>query len=347
MKHLSKLRIASLFLGLAVIACSCVRSAPSNATVGGRVWLDENGNGRQDPGELGVPGFGVSLYKEGGELVDSTRTDQLGAYEFEGLAYDGYFLAFLALQGNLFTLLNAGDDASGSDVDPQTGRTDVFELGQTVVTRDAGLLPDEPTLLPLPSATPIPTPTPVVPPTGGAYRFRVMFVRVSGNCGGPNQFMDTLDADIAAAGQAGTFRQPSAGGVNSGNVFSVVLVQPPDGQPITFTQPSTGDVNTGMIQSDGTFEVSSDRESYSGAFEFVRDESGRVVRVTLRGLNTYTDTQGCVTVYEIEGEVEMPASTPTLPPTPTPTATPTATATATRTETPTPTRTETPTPTAT
>ena len=77
------------------------------------------------------------------------------------------------------------------------------------------------------------------------------------------------------------------------------------GRTVTLSQPSTGDVNTGMIQPDGTFEVSSQKESYSGTFEFVRDEAGKVVRVILRAINTYENAQGCVAKYRVEGETEI------------------------------------------
>ena len=49
----------------------------------------------------------------------------------------------------------------------------------------------------------------------------------------------------------------------------------------------------------------SERESYVGILEFIRDESGNIVRVVLTGLNTYEDVYGCVTSYEIEAEAEV------------------------------------------
>jgi hypothetical protein len=60
-----------------------------------------------------------------------------------------------------------------------------------------------------------------------------------------------------------------------------------------------------MIQPDGSFEVSSQKESYSGTLEFVRDDAGMVVRVILRATNTYENAQGCVTKYRVEGEAEI------------------------------------------
>jgi len=158
-----------------------------------------------------------------------------------------------------------------------------FDSSQSDLTWDAGLVLSDATATPQPPPPPepeIPTPTPVVPPTGGTYRFRVTFVRVSGDCGLPENFVDTVDFDIAAAGQTTT------------------------GQKTIVSQPSTGDVNTGETLPSGEGEASSERESYSYTLEFVLDETGNVVRVIVRGLNTYEDANGCVTVYEIEGEAE-------------------------------------------
>jgi hypothetical protein len=133
-----------------------------------------------------------------------------------------------------------------------------------------------PTPTPLPLATPTPEPTPVVPPTGGTYELTVEFTLEDGACGGPESFQDVLVIEIAD-----------------------------DGQTITFTQPSTGDVNTGLIQPDGTFEVSSEKESYSGQLEFERDQTGVLVRLKLRAVNRFEDLYGCITVYEAEGELEF------------------------------------------
>jgi hypothetical protein len=167
-----------------------------------------------------------------------------------------------------------------------------------------------PTKTPLPQAaatlTPIPVLTPVVPPTGGTYEIHAFFVLEEGACGGPAEYEDTLVADLAAGDQASTSRQPSTGHVNTSLAFPVVLVQATAvGRTVTFSQPSTGDVNTGMIQPDGSFEVSSQKESYSGTLEFVRDDAGMVVRVILRATNTYENAQGCVTKYRVEGEAEI------------------------------------------
>jgi hypothetical protein len=253
--------------------------------IGDRVWRDANSNGLQDPGEPGAAGVTVSLYGDDDALVGSTSTDELGAYEFADLRSGSYFLTFVALQDNRFTRANAGDDdEADSDADPTTGQTVVFDFdsSQPDLKWDAGLVLSAATETPQPPLPPeVPTPTPVVPSQGGKYKFTVTFVRVSGDCGLPETFVDTLEVDISAV-------DPTTGG-----------------QTGVVSQASTHDENTGPLQSDGKGEASSPRESYSYTLEFVRDETGLVVRVILTGLNTYTDTNGCVTVYEIEGLGEL------------------------------------------
>ncbi len=61
---------------------------PTTASVSGTVWLDTNGNGQQDAGELPIPGVfvtltGIDLGKRRVEIV--TMTDAQGAYVFDHL----------------------------------------------------------------------------------------------------------------------------------------------------------------------------------------------------------------------------------------------------------------------
>ena len=50
-------------------------------TLGDLCWLDENGNGLQDSGEMGIPGVVIELVR-GGETVAQTVSDQYGYYRF-------------------------------------------------------------------------------------------------------------------------------------------------------------------------------------------------------------------------------------------------------------------------
>lgn len=278
MAHMPGVRRPALLLltaSLALLAAACGPAAPQ-ATIGDRVWRDANSNGLQDPAEPGAAAVEVGLYQEGGTLVENTTTDELGHYAFENVPAGRYFLQFIALQENDFTLPDSGgDDEADSDADPLTGRTDVFgfDPDQSDLSWDAGLT-FQPT--PTPAPPPLDTPTPVIPPTGGTFEFTAAFTEVEGTCGSVAYFEDRLVIEIAA-----------------------------DGKTITFRQPSTGDVNTGEVLPDGSFEASSERESYFGTLEIVRDEGGNIVRVVLMALNSYEDVNGCVTRYEVEGDAEV------------------------------------------
>jgi hypothetical protein len=50
--------------------------------IGNRVWIDENQNGIQDPGEPSVAGVTLRLYDEDGVLVGTAITDEDGTYYF-------------------------------------------------------------------------------------------------------------------------------------------------------------------------------------------------------------------------------------------------------------------------
>ncbi len=159
---------------------------------------------------------------------------------------------------------------------PDAGPDAPPTLSRAELTRDAGLL-----LAPSPTPTPPPrptyTPSPVPPAAGGSYFIPLTFALKNGECGGPASFEDGLEIEIA-----------------------------PGGQTITLRQPSTGDVTTGLIQTDGTFEATSEKESYEGKIQFVRaSQGGYMVRIIFQAVNTFEDAQGCVSTYEVEGENEV------------------------------------------
>ncbi len=62
-----------------------------NASIGDRVWLDNDGDGVQDPGEPGITGVTVQLYDDiGVTLIISTVTGANGHYSFDHLAEGTY-----------------------------------------------------------------------------------------------------------------------------------------------------------------------------------------------------------------------------------------------------------------
>jgi hypothetical protein len=64
-------------LGDVAVLCS---SAP--VEIGNRVWIDETGNGIQEPGDPGVAGVTVTLTNKSGTVVGTTTTDSHGDYLF-------------------------------------------------------------------------------------------------------------------------------------------------------------------------------------------------------------------------------------------------------------------------
>ena len=60
------------------------------SSLGNYVWLDENSDGLQDPGEVGIPNVTVNLFASNGALIDTVETDTDGGYLFTGLMADAY-----------------------------------------------------------------------------------------------------------------------------------------------------------------------------------------------------------------------------------------------------------------
>ena len=108
---------------------------PRPASIGDRVWYDDDGDGIQDPEETnGVPNVTVYLKDASGAIIATTQTDSVGIYLFDGL-YPGDY----AIQFDLSTLPagyqvspqnNPADptDAADSDGDPVMGMTEVTTL---------------------------------------------------------------------------------------------------------------------------------------------------------------------------------------------------------------------------
>lgn len=123
--------------------CTTVCSASLRALsgIGDFVWLDQNANGQQDEGEPGIEDFPVLLKNEDGEIIDSTRTDVDGRYDFMGLEPGTYSILFDAPENAITTALNQGEDATDSDADPDMGgMTANYTLapGEFNMTVDAG-----------------------------------------------------------------------------------------------------------------------------------------------------------------------------------------------------------------
>lgn len=125
-----------------------VRGAASAGTVpstlGNRVWFDGDQDGYQDLGESGIPNIIVKLHSALGEVVAVTKTDESGTYIFRSVIPGMYYLEFVLPDNRyIFSPINEGtDDSNDSDVNPQTGRTELLEIddGLTRVNWDAGMI---------------------------------------------------------------------------------------------------------------------------------------------------------------------------------------------------------------
>lgn len=64
------------------------KCAVNTIEIGNLVWVDTNGNGMQDAGEVGIPNLTVNLYDEECSLVGTTTTNENGVYGFNNTNVD-------------------------------------------------------------------------------------------------------------------------------------------------------------------------------------------------------------------------------------------------------------------
>ena len=118
------------------------------ATLGNKVWFDQNGDGLQDACEPGAAGVTVRLLDAAGAVVATTVTDSTGGYLFTGLPPGQYAVQVVAPAGQMFTSANVGsNDGIDSDVvwsgsgNTATSGLVTLAVGETNLTVDAGLKP--------------------------------------------------------------------------------------------------------------------------------------------------------------------------------------------------------------
>jgi len=116
-------------------------------TLSGFVWIDENGDGKQDQGESGLADITVDLYAvEGRSPLESAQTDRSGIYTFEGLAPGEYYVIVHKPEAYEFTIPQAcasvACDLQDSDANPLSGVTQAVSIqsGGRDDSLDAGLL---------------------------------------------------------------------------------------------------------------------------------------------------------------------------------------------------------------
>ena len=112
------------------------------ASVGDFVWVDGDGDGIQDVGEVGLVNVTVNLYNETGVVVDTMVTNASGYYEFTGLVPGNYSVGFVLPGGYVFSPQDQGsNDSVDSDADTTTGQTTSITLvsGENNLSWDAGM----------------------------------------------------------------------------------------------------------------------------------------------------------------------------------------------------------------
>ncbi len=123
------------------------------ATLGNKVWRDDNTDGLQDANEPGFASISVSLYTNGLDnlpntaddiLADATVTDALGNYLFEDLAPGDYNIRITPPANYKFTTQGGAADAgtaTDSDVDAfGISKTITLTGGEMELNADAGLV---------------------------------------------------------------------------------------------------------------------------------------------------------------------------------------------------------------
>jgi uncharacterized repeat protein (TIGR01451 family) len=101
------------------------------ASLGDRVWFDNNANGTADVNDEGLEGITVEVYDLFGQLIETTVTDEDGLYNVDYLQEGSYYVEFVYPNNLLPTTSNVGDDATDSDLDNSfgPGTTGLYSVG--------------------------------------------------------------------------------------------------------------------------------------------------------------------------------------------------------------------------
>src|SRR5439155_1078797 len=92
-------------------------------SIGNYVWLDCNGNGVQDMGDVGIANVTVKLFNSSNVQVATTTTNANGIYGFNTMAPGSYTVQFVTPSGYVFTPANVGSNmAIDSNANTTTGK---------------------------------------------------------------------------------------------------------------------------------------------------------------------------------------------------------------------------------
>lgn len=118
------------------------------ASIGDKVWRDNNGDGVQDGNEPGIDGVTVELFNEANVSQGTTLTANGGFYSFSDLIPGNYYVVFTRPDGFNPSPRDVGSnipaaDTTDSDADPVNGRTiiTVLDPNENDPTWDAGFVP--------------------------------------------------------------------------------------------------------------------------------------------------------------------------------------------------------------
>ncbi|MCR9287245.1 MAG: carboxypeptidase regulatory-like domain-containing protein [Bacteroidetes bacterium] len=103
-------------------------------SISGFVWQDDDENGIQDNGEIGIEGATVIIHDANSTLaLAMTTADAIGAYSFQNISGGNYYIVFhpvtnvAGIADYKGTIMDAGNnDLIDSDANPNTGQTENF-----------------------------------------------------------------------------------------------------------------------------------------------------------------------------------------------------------------------------
>jgi len=142
-----------------------VDDGENTAALGDRVWIDSNGDGVQDPNEVGVEGVEVTLTGAGDDgifgtpddIMETATTDENGFYLFDDLEPGAYMVEVTDDAGASHDILEAADYAQTGDPDDfgapamnPDGKTTtpvILAPGDVFLNADFGYQPDDNTEL--------------------------------------------------------------------------------------------------------------------------------------------------------------------------------------------------------
>ena len=120
----------------------CLTVVVPTACLGDRVWKDDNTNGIQDAGEVGVAGVTLVLLNAAGQPIATTTTDAFGNYKFCNLSAGNYSVRITPPANYSLSPKTQGADVnfdSDFDVVSYTTGTVTISTGQNRTDIDAGL----------------------------------------------------------------------------------------------------------------------------------------------------------------------------------------------------------------